>query len=338
MTSHSWDLPKDSLSREALTGLDRVAFKARVDADLDSIQEVLADSESDGTVSRRVAALQALAAARQRTGDFEGSRRATMQAVGFAEGTTDERLIGAVYLSAGIAAVRMGDKSEAINAFSEALAHAERARDSSLISLTLTQLAAIDIAAHNLDNALSLLDRAFALGRQENLTAVKGYALATVGCAYVFGRRDDDAVAILNRAQLLHERARDVASLGRTYNNFGVLHYINGRFVNAIPYFERALDLLEDVSDAVTLLGVLNNNVRAFELQYLERAGHFREKMEDFSGILSDPDLPRFDDLTALAISSIEQEQDATFASSLFVDGPVVFFPTPPPSDIIGLG
>jgi tetratricopeptide (TPR) repeat protein len=197
-----------------------------------------------------------------------------------------------------------------------------------MASLAHTQSAVLHLAADDRHAALEELNLAFSLGREQNLTGPKGQALAVVGCVYEHEGRHDKAVEAWDRARLLHERSAASADLGRTYNNVGVVHYTQGRFTSAIPFFERALEILSEADDVVTILAILNNNVRAYELHYLDRAAEFRTEMDQFAALLSDPELPRFDDLGAVfAFSARRVPGVDSYASNLVVADPAMVLP-----------
>jgi tetratricopeptide (TPR) repeat protein len=246
-------------------------------------------------------------------------------------------LIAAALLTHAAMLSRVGDEQGAREGIAGALRRAESVEDSTLICLAYTQAAEIDIASGEFLTALSGLHVAFGLGRAKRLTSPKAHALAAVGCAYVFN--DREALTLLGRAQLLHERVGDSIGLGKVYNNFGVIHHVQGRLVNAIPFYERALDLLSAGGDLVTLLGVLNNNVRAFEMHYMDGpASHFRDAMESLSSALEEPGLTRFGDMTVLTKPAGRPPADAVFADTLFAADPVILQPTAQPVSFLEAG
>lgn len=323
----SWDAPKAAYATSRPQVVDAQAFGTRAVRDRALLTTALREGQATGDTHQQLRALRALSECQARTGDFERSCESAQNALAVAESLVDDRAILEVLREQATALARAGHALAARAALTSAMARSEQRNDLRSVSSGLTQLGVLDLVSDNVPEARHAFDRAFALGREADLTVAKGDALSGVGCLFVLNRQYVEALDIWHRAALLYERGNDVGSLGKAHNNCGVVHHLAGRFVNAIPYFERALELLGPVADAVTMLGLLSNNLLAHELHYLDRGAHYREGMEAFREVLTDPDLPRFGDLTTMTLPTPCWTGEQTFASDLFVGTPVVLLP-----------
>lgn len=325
---YSWDAPKSS-TIEALERVDAAAFSARVEADGKSVAVALARAES-GSPRERANGLKAAVELAERTGDYDEAHALAERMIASAAHADDSCLAAEARLVSAHVFARRGEPDAAAQAATAALELASHCAEQTLVSLALTQIANLEIAACSSLAALEHLDQAFSIGREQLLTGPKGAALAAVACGFLELGDYEQCLALLNRAQLLHERSEHQLSLGRTYNNAGVVHFVNGRFVSAIPYLERALDILGPIADVVTILTVLNNNVRAYESHYFERAAELRDAMTSFQALLADAELSRFGDRTIArkgyrppAVGS------ETFADTLFAGDAAMLLPRP---------
>jgi len=319
---YSWDLPKHTTRSESLDQLDIAALTAGLADDI-AVEQATVDAATGDAV---IPALTRLIRSLERNADFA---RAVTVADQLLEVTGEgPSQAAALILSGGIQA-RSGDIERATEFVDRAIRVAEARADHAHLSLGLVQHAVLRIPADP-QGALTTLDRAFRLARDHQLTAAKGYALAAVGCVYL-DQKDDRAASLLNRAQLLYERAEDLPSLGRTHNNVGILNHLSGRFVNAIPVYERALDLAATSRDLVTMITVLNNNLRAVESHYLNREATLRQIIEELRDGMADPEIKRYADLTTLRRPFGERRPstDTFVETDVYAPDPVILLPTP---------
>ncbi|HYV14396.1 MAG TPA: tetratricopeptide repeat protein [Conexibacter sp.] len=162
--------------------------------------------------------------------------------------------------------------------------------------------------------ALDCFDRAFAVGRELDDDPLKAAALNNAALAYALAGNVGEASPLLERAALLAQRIPDRIGNARAYNNIGVLNFQAGRLFEAIPYFEMALSLVEESGDRPAILEILNNNVLAFEQQYLEPATAFRTA---FQAALDAGDRPHADRFVDAASMTMPTTRDGAGASEL---------------------
>ena len=326
MSTFSWDRPKDRASSDLHGRIDAARYQAMHEEGRADAVDRLDAAEATGDTTERVKALQLIAERDQQTADHANAAKGLD--VALATAGLSDHLLASVHLSRCVLRIRVGDADGARADAGLALRYASLAGSPTIASLAHTQSGVLHLAAGDDGLALDELNEAFSVGRENSLSGPKGHALAVVGCVYERQDRHDKAIEAWDRARLLHERAADGASVGRVYNNVGVRHFVEGRFTSAIPFFERALEILAADDDVVTVLAILNNNVRAYELHYFDRAAEFRTEMEDFAELLHDRNLPRFDDLGTLYKFAGPPPIDETYASSPVVGEPVMILPT----------
>jgi tetratricopeptide (TPR) repeat protein len=228
--------------------------------------------------------------------------------------------------------LRLGRRDDAKDAIVQCLARAERRERRADIADLLVMTAVLDLAARDSEAALSRLSTAFSMARGISSTSGKAHALSSVGLAYAIAGQQDAATAALHRAALVYQRRADVSALGRVYNNIGAVYHIQGRFVEAIPYLELGLEFLSASPDLLLLLNSLNNNVRAFEQHYMERAADFRSTFDSLIPLVPS-DTPRLGDLTVIPVGTMTTSQVATFSSDPYLAEVVLFAAVPEVKD-----
>lgn len=312
---YSWEEPKNAQSTEVLDELPPASVFA---AAADRVHGLVARIQTHAGAAHpapTAAQVNELATCHESLGNFAAAEALLLGAISRAEESRDlEKRLGYIVRRARLQC-RQGSPEAARESLELELANAERHHAVEHISELLCALANIHLTEGDVGAAWAKLDRSFECARAARSVAAKAHSLSAVGVAYIMDGQLREAEPHLLRASLLYQRAGDRASLGLIYNNLGVVFYQEGRFVDAIPYLELGLSFDALRPDLLRMISCLNNNVRAHELHYMDRAGPWREQLERYVAHLGDSAIGRLTDRSLVACGRPETSRNATFAS-----------------------
>jgi tetratricopeptide (TPR) repeat protein len=316
---YSWQTAKNPQSPDVLDALPGVEVFVRLEQRVEALKADTRNGSAD-----YLARLSELAESYEQLGDMAAAEAACARCLEQADTDIGH---GRVAFSIDRARLRcrMGDVEAASALLHDELAGAEREAREEDTGKLLTALACVDLAVGQAGTALDRLHRSFGIARASKSVYAKAQALSAVGIAYVHREEPNEALDILDRAALLCQRCGDRESLAKVYNNIGVIRYLRGRFVDAIPRLELGLDLAGARPDLLTLVNALNNNIRAFEMQYLEPASHFRPRLESLLTVDLEPSPGRLSDYTIAPTAPRLTDVNATYASDPLIAEATLF-------------
>jgi tetratricopeptide (TPR) repeat protein len=327
--SFSWQQPKSPTSSEILEVLPSPATYRPL---YEQIDVLTARLHHEAGVMRSDAPpeqLAELAEAYEHVADFEnvGYVLDSAARIDYA-GREHDRIAWAIWRAR--LRCRTGDAAGAADLLTSELAFAESVNARDAIGELVTAMALVDLMGGNVSSALSHLNASFAIARETKSIPAKAHALSAVGVAYVLDGNHREAHSILNRASLLHQRTADRNSLSKVYNNIGVMLHVLGAHTDAIPFVELGLEFGSTSPDLMTMIGSLNNNVRAYEDCYQVGAAHFRDVFAPLVDLLPSVEVDRFGDLTMLPGRERLTASTATYQSDPYVVEPVLLLSMQP--------